>query len=151
MYVPTIAVDFDATISEGNEFPGIGLPSPEVREALEYLRAEGYRILIWTCRTCHWHYDQFGGDPAQPTLERTSVLSMIEWLHAHKIPYDEIDDGSRGKPMADFYIDDKAVRYVPGPDGWADVTAFIMSRKLKGPESHGKVTNTAVGGTLALE
>jgi hypothetical protein len=151
MYVPTVAVDFDGTLASGNNFPDIGEPNPEAREAMEYLREAGYRIIIWTCRTCHWHYDQFGGDPAQPTLERHTVLQMIEWLHAHKIPYDEIDDGSKGKVMADFYIDDKSLRYVPGPDGWADVCAFIESRRQKGPESHGKVTNTAVGGQLALE
>ena len=32
---------------------------------------------------------------------------VLEWLNKHQIPYDEIHFG---KPLADFYIDDKAIR-----------------------------------------
>ena len=36
---------------------------------------------------------------------------VIEWLNKHKIPYDELHFG---KPVADYYVDDKAVRMT----GW---------------------------------
>jgi hypothetical protein len=138
-YVPTIAVDFDGTLASGNNFPDIGEPNPGARETLEYFKSLGYHILIWSCRTCHWHYDTFGGDPTQYTLERIPVLKMIEWLHAHKIPYDAIDDGSKGKPTADVYIDDKAVQYIPEETGWEDVRKEVDERRKKGPANHGKI------------
>jgi hypothetical protein len=114
-------VDFDGTICD-HEFPGIGAPKPFVKEALTVFRAMGFRVLIWTCRTCHWHYDTFGGDPSQPTLERTHVREMIAYLAKHGIPYDEIDDGSRGKPLAEYYIDDKGLRF---ENNWAALVTRI--------------------------
>lgn len=114
---PTICVDFDGTLCD-HEYPGIG------KEALRLFRRLGYKIMIWTCRTCHWHYDVFGGDPSQPTLERLHVKEMIAWLDANGIEYDEVDDGSRGKPLADFYIDDKGVRF---ENNWDEIMGFVLS------------------------
>lgn len=127
--VPLIAVDFDGTCCD-MEFPMIGAPKPGVKEALTRFRELGYKIMIWTCRTSHFNYDVFGGDPRQPTLERDRVKEMIEWLDRNEIPYDEVDDGSRGKPGADFYIDDKGIRFDDSV-GWAGITAFVES-KTKG-------------------
>lgn len=125
--VPTIAVDFDGTLCD-HEFPGIGAIKPYAREAMVTLKQWGYHIIIWTCRTCHFHYDVFGGDPAQPTLERPAVKQMIAWLDKNGIPYDEVDDGSRGKPLADYYLDDKAIRY---ENNWPEILA-----KIGGLNSH---------------
>lgn len=107
---PTLGVDFDGTLCEF-AYPGIGAPKEGAKQALEIARAIGYRIVIWTCRTCHYNYDIFGGDPAQHTLDRDKVKEMTDWLKVNDIPYDEIDDGSRGKLHADFYIDDKAIAF----------------------------------------
>lgn len=119
---PTIGVDFDGTLCDF-AYPGIGPVKPGAKEALELFRKLGYRIVIWTCRTCHYHYDIFGGDPAQPTMERQFVIEMKEWLDKNEIPYDEIDDGSRGKLHADFYIDDKAIQF---RDNWNVVAGNVM-------------------------
>lgn len=114
---PTVAVDFDGTLCEW-KFPEIGEAKEGAAQALQRMRDAGYSILIWSCRTSHWHYDIFGGDPEQPTLDRQRVREMREWLELHHIPFDEIDDGSRGKPLADFYIDDKAVRF---ENNWSEI------------------------------
>lgn len=129
-YIPTIAVDFDKTICD-SDFPAAGPVKPFAKEALTIFRAMGFRILIWSCRTCHWHYDQFGGDPAQPTLERKQVQLMIECLDTNGIPYDEIDDGSRGKPLAALYIDDKGMRFA---DNWRELATYVTenAQMLKG-------------------
>ena len=121
-----VAVDFDATLCEF-AFPDIGPVKPGAPEAMKVLRALGYRVIIWSCRCCHWDYDVYGGDPAQPVMERPQVKSMVAWLEANGIEYDEIDDGSRGKPSADYYIDDKGIRF---EDNWPNITAFIMSRDM---------------------
>jgi hypothetical protein len=122
-----IAVDFDGTLCD-NKYPEIGSPKTGAKAALVTLRRLGYQIIIWTCRTCHWDYDVYGGNPAQPTLERDRVKEMVAWLDKHGFEYDLIDDGSKGKPSADFYIDDKGIRF---HDNWIDVTTFILGRDFK--------------------
>ena len=96
-----IAVDFDGTLCD-MVFPEIGAIKKDAREALTLFKTLGFKIIIWSCRTCHWDYDIYGGDRNQPTLERDRVKAMAEWLDANGIPYDEIDDGSKGKPGADY-------------------------------------------------
>lgn len=119
---PTIGVDFDGTLCDF-AYPGIGAPKPGAKEALARFRKLGYRVVIWTCRTCSYHFDIFGGDPAQPTMERTHVIEMKAWLDHHGFEYDEIDDGSRGKLHADFYVDDKAIRF---ENNWNWIASHIV-------------------------
>lgn len=114
----TICVDFDGTICDF-AFPGIGPPKQGVAAALSTFRALGYRILIYSCRSCSWYPEIFG---AEPVPERARVKEMVAYLDAHGIPYDEIDDGAKGKPLADFYIDDKGIRF---ENNWASIVQFI--------------------------
>lgn len=144
MNVPKrIAVDFDNTLCDG-VFPEIGKVKPGAKEALAIFRTLGYRVIIWSCRTCHWDYDVFGGNPEQPTLERSRVKEMIEWLDANGIEYDEVDDGSRGKPGADFYIDDRAIRF---EDNWNDIAFHVLNTVIK---QRLGVTNSGTGKQGAL-
>jgi len=119
-----IAVDFDGTLCD-HAYPEIGAVKPGAKAALDIFKALGYEIIIWSCRSCHWDYDIYGGDPAQPVLERKQVKAMVDFLKANDIPFDHIDDGSKGKPSADFYIDDKAIPY---QNNW-DQIAFLIHRK----------------------
>jgi hypothetical protein len=119
-----ICVDFDGTLCNF-AYPGIGEPKAGAREALIRLRSLGYRIHIYSCRTCHWYPDIFLTTPeeiARSTFERKVAREMIEWLDQHDMPYDSIDDGSLGKPVADYYIDDKGIRF---DDNWEKVAAAI--------------------------
>ena len=122
-----IAVDFDGTLCD-MEHPGIGAIKPNAREALTLFRALGFKIIIWSCRTCHWDYGIYGGDREQPTLERGRVKAMAAWLNANGIPYDEIDDGSKGKPHANLYVDDKGYRF---NDNWDEIMAFVKEKLLE--------------------
>lgn len=100
-----IAVDFDGTISRG-KFPAIGGEQPYAGEVLRKLHDEGHYIIIWTCRC---------GEP---------LLEAINWLVAHNIPFDRINDhnpenvakyGVSGKKVyAHCYIDDKNIGGFPG-------------------------------------
>ena len=116
-----IAVDFDGTLCD-MAFPEIGAIKKDAREALTLFKTLGFKIIIWSCRTCHWDYEIYGGDREQPTLERDRVKAMAEWLDANAIPYDEIDDGSKGKPGADLYVDDKGYRFT---DNWEEIMTFV--------------------------
>lgn len=126
MLQPHLCIDFDGTICE-HQYPKIGALKPGAKAALDLFKSLGYKITIYTCRTCHHHYDVFGGDPSQPTLERQHVLEMIQYLKDNQIPYDEIDDGSKGKPLADAYIDDRGIEF---KDNWPQIAARIYNETV---------------------
>ena len=94
----TIAVDFDGVVANYDGWKGpsvLGPPRPDVLEALQALRAEGWKIVIHTTR---------GED------------EIAAYLAEHGIPHDEINRNSdyqtRGvKPVADVYWDDRSFRY----------------------------------------
>lgn len=118
---PTICVDFDGTLCD-HAYPGIGDVKPHAAYALKSFRQWGFRIIISSCRSCSWHEEIFGGGPA---LERERVKEMIAFLEANDIPFDEIDDGTKGKPLADYYIDDKGIRF---DANWLPIMGFIFER-----------------------
>lgn len=100
-----IAVDFDGTISRGM-YPAIEGEQPYAGEVLRKLHKQGHYIIIWTCRC---------GVP---------LLNAINWLIAHNIPFDRVNDhnpenmaeyGEAGKKVyAHCYIDDKNIGGFPG-------------------------------------
>lgn len=95
-----VAVDFDGTLCY-SKWPAIGAPVPTAIDTMRRWRADGHRIIIWTCR-------------AGPELE-----ACREWLDAHGVPYDALNENlperialygnDTRKASADLYVDDKAV------------------------------------------
>ena len=96
-------IDFDGTLCKF-AFPDVGPPEPHVREALGTLKDAGYTIKIHSCRTAtYWG----------SVVERWTHFHLVEdFLKQHKLPYDKIiTDKTMDKPIADVYIDDRAIRY----------------------------------------
>lgn len=96
-------IDFDGTLCKFM-FPDVGPIEPNARVALQMLRDAGYKIKIHSCRTAtYW------GRPD----ERAEHIFLIEhFMWQHGLPYDEIiTDPTMNKPIADVYIDDRAIRY----------------------------------------
>ena len=102
----TIAVDFDGTLCD-YDFPNIGKQTEEHKRLLSRLiemRQEGHKLILYTCR----------GD-----LSEFPVLTeAIEWCRAQGLEFDAINENVPGfvkksgpspKPVADFYLDDKAI------------------------------------------
>ena len=97
----TIAIDLDGTLAEYHGWTGewtpIGDPLPGAWEFCRALRVAGWRIIIHTCR----------GD----------LEAVRTWLNAWTIAHDGINctahnaEGSSAKPIADVYLDDRAVRF----------------------------------------
>lgn len=117
-----VAVDYDGTIVDF-DFPRSGAPKHNVKESLTLLRAWGYHVLIYSCRTCKWYPEIFCAPGEVLDMNRATIRDMIDTLDRNGIPYDEVDDGTKGKPPADFYIDDKGVRFTT----WIDVLNFIST------------------------
>ena len=105
-----VIIDFDGTLCKF-AFPKVGTVEPNVKEALELLKAKGYTIKIHSCRTAtYW------GSP----YERWEHIHAIsQFLEKNEIPYDElILNPIMDKPIADVYIDDRAVRY---ENNWLEI------------------------------
>jgi hypothetical protein len=100
----TIAIDFDGVIHsysrgwQGGEI--YDLPVEGTREALTELRAKGWKIYIFSTRTNKIYHK----NDRPPQEERMKI-----YLEEHGIPYDKI--WSFGKPMADIYLDDRALNF----------------------------------------
>lgn len=89
----TLYIDFDDTIRDKE-----GLPMVDAQPMLLKLKRNGYKIVIFSARAAH------------PDL----IGPMEDWLKIHKIPFDKI---TNIKGEADYYIDNKAVRFT----SWAQV------------------------------
>ena len=92
MEKPRICVDFDGTIT-----PDGRIIFPDCISTLTRLH-EKYRIAIYSAR-----------------LTEAERLDMEAVLDSNKVPYDEI---LPRKPEADYYIDDKAIRF----EGWDKIS-----------------------------
>ena len=76
-------------------------PLPGSVETLQRLKSEGHYIIIMTARNMLTYNNNVG-----KIIANQSPI-VLEWLSKHQIPYDEIHFG---KPLADFYVDDKAIK-----------------------------------------
>lgn len=100
-----IVIDLDGTIcpiKEPNQSYEELKPFPKAVEKIRQLRAEGHYIIIQTAR----HMKTCDGNVG--LVVRKIGKLTLEWLDKNGIEYDEI---YFGKPNADVYIDDRALRF----------------------------------------
>jgi FMN phosphatase YigB (HAD superfamily) len=99
----TIMVDLDGVICNEEAFFDRPLAEPieGAREALQKLHAAGYIVVIYTARS--W------GEYRVTT----------RWLAEHGFEYDGLH---MGKPVADLWIDDRAI----GFENWPDTLARLQ-------------------------
>lgn len=89
-----LAIDFDGVIHDSEHpAPGrrMGPPIEGAKEKIRAFKTAGHEIIIHTVR---------GND--------AGAHHVADWMDYFGIPYDRITDK---KPVADIYLDDKAVRF----------------------------------------
>lgn len=94
-----IAFDFDGVLATYSGFVAkddIKAPNPEVIQAIETLRAQGYKILIHSTR---------GDEFLQKYCEQFSI--PFDYINRRA----EREGENPGKPIAFVYVDDRAVCY----------------------------------------
>ena len=100
-----ICIDLDGVICElrrtGQTYANMD-PKPGAVEAIKKMRAAGHEIIIYTAR----HMKTCNGDVNKVIARQGKVT--LDWLERHEVEFDEIHFG---KPWADVYIDDNAVRF----------------------------------------
>lgn len=106
-----ICIDLDGVISElkkdGETYSDVKPVEGAVKK-IKSLKKNGHHIIIYTARhmkTCEGNIEK--------VISKIRSLTL-EWLKKYEIPYDEI---IFGKPWADIYIDDNAVRFTC----WKDI------------------------------
>lgn len=96
-----VCIDLDGTIAHYKEWQGekfFGDPVEGVQDALEQLRKDGWKIIIYTTR---------------------SNGALVEgYLKKHSIPFDHVNynpdqpkNAIGGKPYADVYVDDRGIQF----------------------------------------
>lgn len=109
-------VDFDGTLCKF-AFPDVGPIELNVKIALETLKQAGYTIKIHSCRTAtYWNRED----------ERKIHIKLIQdFMKKHELPYDElIMSITKDKPIADVYIDDRAIRY---DNNWLEIAGRLTN------------------------
>jgi len=106
-----ICIDLDGVICRLKE-PGQSYadvqPVPGAVEKIRALKAAGHTIILNTAR----HMKTCEGNVGMVVARQGAVT--LEWLRKHGIEYDEIHFG---KPHAQVYIDDNALRF----ESWAAI------------------------------
>jgi capsule biosynthesis phosphatase len=110
-----ICIDMDGVVcklkQEGQSYADVE-PFPGAVERLRSLKAAGHYIILLTAR----HMKTCGGNLGQVIARQGKIT--LDWLERHGIAYDEIHFG---KPHADIYLDDNAMRFTTwdaiAPDG----------------------------------
>lgn len=98
-----ICIDLDGVITRLENLP-YAYRSPVIgtKQAIDLLRDQGHYIILHTARRMRTHEGNVGRVIADIGFD------TLEWLRDHEIKYDEI---IFGKPFADVYIDDNALRF----------------------------------------
>lgn len=102
-------IDFDGTLCHF-AFPDVGPPEPKVKSALIAIKKLGYTIKIHSCRTATYWDGQ---------NRNHHIMAIKQFMLQNDLPFDEIIlDENMDKPIADVYIDDRAIKY---KGDWLDV------------------------------
>ena len=90
---------------EGQSYAEV-LPLPGAVEKITAMKNSGHTIIIHTAR----HMKTCDGNSGK-VIARLGKITL-DWLERYAIPYDELHFG---KPWADIYVDDNALRF----ESWA--------------------------------
>jgi len=80
------------------------MPDPQMLERIRALHAQGWHIILHTARGMRSN----DGNPGKIT--KNVMPTLLNWLAAHDIPFDELHMAKPWPGKRGFYIDDRAVR-----------------------------------------
>jgi len=107
-----VIVDLDGVLAYFDEWHGIdhiGDPIPGAQEFVEALAVK-YNVIIFTTRT------STTVNKMEPNMHLPLVSKIIDWLEKHGFKKCSVWAGE-GKPIGQYYIDDRAIPCVPQKDG----------------------------------
>jgi len=123
----TIAIDLDGCLVQAQEPYDqltIGAPVPEAVTAIWIWLAAGHRVILHTCRARRGRWIA-----EAPIQQRERLLAIREWLVDIGLP-DLPVWADEGKPHADLYLDDRALRVTADAGAWyqAEIAVATLAR-----------------------
>ena len=122
-----ICIDLDGVIANlkktGETYRDIS-PVPGAPEKLRELKKNGHYLIIQTAR----HLKTCGANTG--LVNARIAKDTLNWLESHEIPFDEINFG---KPWAQIYIDDNALRF----ESWENIAGDGSSFPVNCEEAAG--------------
>lgn len=116
-----IVIDLDGTIcaikAPHQSYADVE-PLPGAVEQIRALRAAGHYVIILTARNMATCQSNLG-----KVMKNVGKLTL-DWLDQYGIEYDEI---YFGKPNAEVYIDDRAIRFA----NWEEITDELLTKKAR--------------------
>lgn len=112
LHAKRICIDFDNTITNDSVFPQTGSLRPGCKDFLSELKKQGYQVSLYTSRT--------GMD----------FENCKEYCKQLKLP---IDEYISGKPLAQAYLDDKAINF---NGDWDNAKIMIYKKGEKHVQSN---------------
>jgi len=116
-----IAIDLDGTICDikkpDQSYADVKI-LPGAAERIKELRKSGHYVIILTSRnmaTCEGNIGK--------VMKKVGKLTL-DWLEEHDIEYDEI---FFGRPNAEIYVDDRAIRF----SNWEETTEDHLKKFAK--------------------
>ena len=109
------AVDFDGLLVE-NKFPNIGEIRQPMFDAVLHLKAQGWKIILWTCRTDRMLQDAYNfcvNHGLIPDAVNENIREVQEYF-----------GGDTRKVFANIYLDDRNAQYSP-PAGFQVVPSEV--------------------------
>ncbi len=104
-FMKRFCFDLDGTICE-NKKPGETYadvkPLPGAVEFIKKLKEDGHYVIILTARNMVTHNNNVG------KVIANQAPIVIDWLKRYDVPHDELHFG---KPHADYFIDDKGIKF----------------------------------------
>lgn len=117
-----LVLDIDDTLcrTEDGQYHESEVVEP-IRQRLLAYRESGFEIILHTSRNVR----SFEGNLGK--INARTLPTLISWLDAHDIPYDEIYVGKPWCGHDGFYVDDRAVR----PEEFASLDYVQISELLR--------------------
>lgn len=116
-----ISIDLDGTIcpiKQPEQSYADLEPLPGAVQRIRELRLAGHYVIIQTARNMATCQSNLG------KVIKNVGLITLEWLERHSIEYDEI---YFGKPNAEIYLDDRAIRFTT----WTEITEEKLKETAK--------------------
>ncbi len=104
-----IIIDLDHTLCHADGDYLNARPEQEVIDKLREYRALGFEIVVHTSRNMRTYEGSVG------KINVHTLPVILDWLHRHKVEFDEVVVGKPWCGQEGFYVDDRALR----PDEFA--------------------------------
>jgi hydroxymethylpyrimidine pyrophosphatase-like HAD family hydrolase len=112
-----IAVDADGTLFDSPDWPEIKSVNVAMIDKLKRLKANGHRLILWTCR------------------EGVPLFDAVETMRGYGLKFDAVNDNvyecDRRKVVADVYVDDRSL----SPDEFVQMPERMLRRLYGGNTS----------------